>query len=100
MYGPNGSGKTTFFRLIMGLAAPQEGRILFHGRPLETEKDFRELRCKVGLVLQHAEDQLFCPTVLEDVAFGPRILAALRTKPGIVRRPRWSGSGWPGSKTG
>ena len=55
----------------MGLAAPQEGRILFHGRPLETEKDFRELRCKVGLVLQHAEDQLFCPTVLEDVAFGP-----------------------------
>ena len=55
----------------MGLAAPQEGRILFHGRPLETEKDFRELRCKVGLVLQHAEDQLFCPTGLEDVAFGP-----------------------------
>mgnify|MGYP000308698967 CR=1 FL=1 len=69
--GPNGAGKTTLFRLIMGLAAPQEGRILFHGRPLETEKDFRELRCKVGLVLQHAEDQLFCPTVLEDVAFGP-----------------------------
>ena len=32
LYGPNGSGKTTFFRLIMGLAAPQEGRILFHGR--------------------------------------------------------------------
>ena len=48
LYGPNGSGKTTFFRLIMGLAAPQEGRILFHGRPLETEKDFRELRCKVS----------------------------------------------------
>ena len=64
LLGPNGSGKTTFFRWIMGLAAPQEGRILFHGRPLETEKDFRELRCKVGLVLQHAEDQLFCPTVL------------------------------------
>ena len=71
LYGPNGSGKTTFFRLIMGLAAPQEGRILFHGRPLETEKDFRELRCKVGLVLQHAEDQLFFPEVIEDVSFGP-----------------------------
>ena len=39
LLGPNGSGKTTFFRLIMGLAAPQEGRILFHGRPLETEKE-------------------------------------------------------------
>ena len=71
LYGPNGSGKTTFFRLIMGLAKPQAGRIVFHGRPVESEKDFRELRCRIGLVLQHAEDQLFCPTVLEDVAFGP-----------------------------
>ena len=71
LYGPNGSGKTTFFRLIMGLAKPQAGRIVFHGRPVESEKDFRELRCRIGLVLQHAEDPLFCPTVLEDVAFGP-----------------------------
>ena len=71
LYGPNGSGKTTLFRLIMGLAKPQAGRIVFHGRPVESEKDFRELRCRIGLVLQHAEDQLFCPTVLEDVAFGP-----------------------------
>ena len=71
LYGPNGSGKTTFFRLVMGLAKPQAGRVVFHGRPMESEKDFRELRCKIGLVLQHAEDQLFCPTVLEDVAFGP-----------------------------
>lgn len=71
LYGPNGSGKTTFFRLVMGLAAPESGTVLFHGRPVRTEKDFRALRRKVGLVLQHAEDQLFCPTVLEDVAFGP-----------------------------
>lgn len=71
LYGPNGSGKTTFFRLIMGLAFPQTGSIFFHGQPMRTEKDFRLLRRKVGLVLQNAEDQLFCPTVLEDVAFGP-----------------------------
>lgn len=71
LYGPNGSGKTTFFRLVVGLAAPDEGRILFHGRPLNGEKAFRVLRRKVGLVLQNADDQLFCPTVLEDVAFGP-----------------------------
>ena len=43
----------------------------FHGRALHNEKDFYVLRCAVGFVLQHAEDQLFFPTVLEDVAFGP-----------------------------
>jgi cobalt/nickel transport system ATP-binding protein len=71
LYGPNGSGKTTLFRLIAGLEKPGRGRVLLHGLPVLTEKDWRGLRCKVGLVLQQAEDQLFCPTVLEDVAFGP-----------------------------
>lgn len=71
LYGPNGSGKTTLFRLVVGLAAPLEGRVLFHSQPLTSDKEFRALRRKVGLVLQHADDQLFCPTVLEDVAFGP-----------------------------
>ena len=71
LYGPNGSGKTTLFRCITGLARPQSRQVLFHGAPLNDEKDFYELRCKVGFVLQHAEDQLFFPTVLEDVAFGP-----------------------------
>ena len=71
LYGPNGCGKTTLFRCITGLAIPQRGTIFFHGKKMGGEKDFRELRCKVGFVLQHAEDQLFFPTVLEDVAFGP-----------------------------
>ena len=71
LYGPNGTGKTTLFRLITGLESPQQGIIRFHGQVLEREKDFRPLRRCVGLVLQNAEDQLFCPTVLEDVAFGP-----------------------------
>ncbi len=71
LYGPNGSGKTTLFRCITGLLQPQQGVVLFHGRELRGERDFHALRCKVGFVLQHAEDQLFFPTVLEDVAFGP-----------------------------
>jgi cobalt/nickel transport system ATP-binding protein len=71
LYGSNGSGKTTLFSLIMGLASPQRGQILFHGEPLQGEKEFRALRREVGMVLQNAEDQLFNPTVLDDVAFGP-----------------------------
>lgn len=71
LYGTNGSGKTTLFHIIMGLLPPQSGRVLFHGRSVSAEKEFRELRREVGLVLQNAEDQLFNPTVLDDVAFGP-----------------------------
>jgi cobalt/nickel transport system ATP-binding protein len=74
--GPNGCGKTTFFRLVTGLEKPQAGRILFYDQPMRTEKDFYKLRCKVGLVLQQSEDQLFCPTVLDELAFGPLNLGA------------------------
>lgn len=71
LHGPNGSGKTTLFRCITGLNRIQGGRILLRGREMRREEDFHELRCRVGFVLQNAEDQLFFPTVLEDVAFGP-----------------------------
>ncbi|MGO9580826.1 MAG: energy-coupling factor ABC transporter ATP-binding protein [Desulfobaccales bacterium] len=71
LIGPNGSGKTTLLHLIMGLLRPQAGSIIVLGREVKGEKDFVEVRRKVGLLFQNADDQLFCPTVLEDVAFGP-----------------------------
>jgi cobalt/nickel transport system ATP-binding protein len=69
--GPNGSGKSTLLHIIMGLLQPDSGNIRILGLQPKSEKDFRMVRQKVGLVFQHADDQLFSPTVLEDVAFGP-----------------------------
>lgn len=69
--GPNGSGKTTLLHLIVGLLRPTGGRIEAFGRSRQSEADFVEVRRRAGLLFQDAEDQLFCPTVAEDVAFGP-----------------------------
>jgi cobalt/nickel transport system ATP-binding protein len=71
LVGPNGSGKTTLFHIIMGLLSPSSGTIEFFGKTIKTQKDFRQIYKKVGLLFQDADDQLFSPTVLEDVAFGP-----------------------------
>ena len=71
LMGHNGSGKTTLVHLIMGLLKPSAGRIEIFKKPAVTEKDFRKVRGKIGLLFQDADDQLFSPTVLEDVAFGP-----------------------------
>jgi cobalt/nickel transport system ATP-binding protein len=69
--GSIGAGKTTLLHLVVGLLKPQKGRISVFGIERSKEEDFREVRRKVGLVFQNPDDQLFCPTVLEDVAFGP-----------------------------
>jgi len=76
LIGPNGSGKTTLLHLLMGLISPTDGKIHLFGREMQSETDFRETRKKIGLVFQNADDQLFSPTVLEDVAFGPLNLGA------------------------
>jgi cobalt/nickel transport system ATP-binding protein len=71
LMGPNGSGKTTLFHIIMGLLKPLSGNIEIFGKSIREEKDFIDVRMRIGLLFQDADDQLFSPTVLEDVAFGP-----------------------------
>jgi cobalt/nickel transport system ATP-binding protein len=68
---PNGSGKSTLFHLIMGLVKPFAGKIEIFGREVREEKDFVDVRRRIGLLFQDPDDQLFSPTVIEDVAFGP-----------------------------
>lgn len=71
LIGPNGSGKTTLFYIIMGLLRPDRGAVLLNGRPVDNARAWRQLRHRVGFLFQDADDQLFSPTVLEDVGFGP-----------------------------
>jgi len=78
LIGPNGSGKTTLLYIIMGLLKPTSGTVEIFGKPRHTEKDFIEIRQKIGLLFQDSDSQLFCPTVKEDIAFGPLNLGKTR----------------------
>ena len=71
--GHTGSGKSTLIQLLNGLERATQGQIFFQGKDIYS-KDFsmKELRCKVGMVFQYPENQLFEATVIKDVEFGPR----------------------------
>jgi energy-coupling factor transporter ATP-binding protein EcfA2 len=69
LLGANGSGKTTFVHHLNGILAGS-GSVVIDGLPV-TAKNLREIRKRVGLVFQDSDNQLFMPTVMEDVAFGP-----------------------------
>jgi cobalt/nickel transport system ATP-binding protein len=71
LVGSNGAGKSTLLRLMVGLHRPSAGRLIAFGCPRESEADFQEVRRRAGLLFQDPDDQLFCPSVLEDLAFGP-----------------------------
>ena len=74
LIGPNGAGKTTLFLAICGVLEPSAGQIVVLGKPV-TNRDFRP---EVGLVFQNPDDQLFCPSVRDDVAFGLRNMGLLK----------------------
>jgi cobalt/nickel transport system ATP-binding protein len=68
--GPNGAGKTTLMLHLNGVLAATSGVVKISGIPL-IKKTLRDIRRRVGLVFQDPDDQLFMPTVAQDVAFGP-----------------------------
>ena len=68
--GPNGSGKSTLIEHLNGLLTPSKGHIAVNGK-LISSGDHSDLWREVGVVFQQSDDQLFAPTVLDDVMFGP-----------------------------
>lgn len=78
--GHNGAGKSTLLRIMVGLLKPHKGTVKAFGKPCLQDKDFYPVRQRAGLVFQDADDQLFCPTVAEDIAFGPLNLGKTPTE--------------------
>jgi cobalt/nickel transport system ATP-binding protein len=68
--GSNGAGKSTLFKHFNGIFKPTSGSVLIRGEPI-TKANIREVRKFVGIVFQNADDQIFSPTVEQDIAFGP-----------------------------
>ena len=70
LLGPNGAGKTTLILHMNGIHLPQTGSVAVSGYPV-ADANLLDIRRRVGIVFQDPDDQLFMPTVREDVAFGP-----------------------------
>ncbi len=85
--GQNGSGKTTLFKLIVGLLEPSSGEILVFDRRV-TRENLWEVRQDIGFLFQNPDDQLFAPTVWEDVAFGPTNLGLSEEE--VAKRVDWA----------
>jgi cobalt/nickel transport system ATP-binding protein len=84
--GPNGAGKSTLLLHLIGVIQG-EGEIVVDGLAL-ARRTIPAIRAKVGLVFQNPDDQLFCPTVFEDVAFGPLHMGLPEDE--VVARTRWA----------
>ncbi|MFN8639096.1 MAG: ABC transporter ATP-binding protein [Dehalococcoidia bacterium] len=85
LVGPNGAGKSTLLMHLNGILQPSSGAVHVRGRELNAET-VRAIRADVGLLFSNPDDQLFSPTVLEDVAFGPLHMGLPREE--VLRRSR------------
>lgn len=94
--GANGCGKSTLLQVIVGLLKPTAGEVICFGQPRQTESDFIDVRRRVGLLFQDSDDQLFCPTVAEDIAFGPLNLGKSRDEAARIVRSTLDAVGLPG----
>ncbi len=70
LLGPTGTGKSTFMETLVGLKKPLSGEIWIQGILLE-QKTLSQVRRQIGFCFQNPDDQLFMPTILEDITFGP-----------------------------
>ena len=70
LVGPNGAGKSTLLLHLNGILSGKTGEVRILGQPI-SKQNLNWVRNQVGLVFQNPDDQLFCPTLFEDVAFGP-----------------------------
>ncbi|MFX1426199.1 MAG: energy-coupling factor ABC transporter ATP-binding protein [Promethearchaeota archaeon] len=87
--GNNGSGKTTLLRLLVGLLKPKSGLIKIFNKTLTRNKrDLWEIRQSIGFLFQNPDDQLFAPTIEEDISFGARNLKLDEDE--VKKRVNWA----------
>lgn len=86
--GHNGSGKSTFAKLLNGFLLPDEGKVFVDGTDTSDEAKTYEIRSKVGMVFQNPDNQMVASVIEDDIAFGPENLGVEREE--IIRRVDWA----------
>ncbi|MGL6074429.1 MAG: energy-coupling factor ABC transporter ATP-binding protein [Fimbriiglobus sp.] len=97
LVGPNGAGKTTLFLRIAGILTGSLGQVIWNGHDPSHPAQKREMPKYVGIVFQNPDDQLFAPTLLEDVSFGPLNLGLSRDEAVARAEASLSRVGLPGA---